>query len=200
MESRALEKRTHNSSAMALYSSHTDEQLFSLLNSNDEKAFTELYNRYWKRLLIRANLLLNSHEDAEELVHDIFVSLWKKRTTLILLHSFHTYIAAMLQYGCFEVLANRKRQRIRQMTSEVPEKEDLSTQKWLDFDYLRKELEAAISQLPEKCQLVFRLSREQGLSDKEIAGKLEISVNTVRTQMHRALAKLKTSLNSFFCL
>jgi RNA polymerase sigma-70 factor (ECF subfamily) len=185
---------------MASYSLYTDEQLFSLLDGNDEEAFTELYNRYWKRLLVRAKLLLNSYEDAEELVHDIFVSLWKKRSTLTIKYSFHTYIAAMLQYGCFKVLANRKRQRIRQISGELPEKEDLSTQQWLDFEQLRQELEAAVGQLPDKCRLIFRLSREQGLTDKEIAQKLEISVNTVRVQMHRALAKLKTSLNSFFFL
>lgn len=183
---------------MLLYSSHTDEYLFSLLQNDDEKAFTELYERYWKKLLIRGNLLLHSQEDAEELVHDIFVSLWKKRKTIHILNSFHTYIAAMLQYGCFHVLATRKKRQSEAMTEDAGEAADLSTQEWLDFNDLRAELEAAVRRLPEKCQLVFRLSREQSLSDKEIAEKLDLSVNTVRTQMHRALHKLKTSLNSFF--
>lgn len=80
------------------------------------------------------------------------------------------------------------------------EKEDYSTQHWLDFDYLREELEAAISRLPEKCQLIFRMSREDELDDKVIAEKLHISVNTVRTQMYRALQKLKASRNFLFLL
>lgn len=185
---------------MSPYQSHTDEQLFSLLRKDEEKAFTELYERYWKRLLIRAKVLLNSSEDAEELVHDIFVRIWKGRHTLVINSTFRTYIAAALQYGCFEVLANRKRQRRRQMTGEVPEIADFSTQQRLDFDSLREELEAVISDLPDKCQLIFRLSRTEGLSNKEIADQLDISVNTVRTQMHRALGKLKASLNLFFLL
>lgn len=185
---------------MELYTKHTDEYLFLLMQNNDEKAFTELYERYWKKLLVRANLLLNSQEDAEEMVHDTFVSLWSKRGTLHILHSFHTYIAAMLQYGCFRVLAKRRRLYVKETTGEVMETVDLSTQQWLDFDDLREELETAVSRLPDKCQLIFRLSREQYLSDKEIAGKLDLSVNTVRTQMHRALRRLKTSLSTFFCL
>jgi RNA polymerase sigma-70 factor (family 1) len=182
---------------MALYTSHTDEQLVALLHDSSEAAFTELYDRYWKRLLIRAKVLLHSHEDAEELVHDIFVRLWKKRTSLSITHSFHTYIAAMLQYGCFDILATRKKQRTE---PQLPEMADVSTQQWLDFEALRQQLEAAVSQLPEKCRLVFRLSRENGLSDQQIADELDLSVNTVRTQMHRALTKLKTNLHSFFLL
>jgi len=185
---------------MALYSSHTDEQLVAFLSEGEEAAFTELYDRYWKKMLVRAVILLHSHEDAEELVHDIFVKLWKKRNSLSLTHSFHTYIAAMLQYGCFEVLANRKRRRMAVMSAELPELADLSTQQFLDFEALRAQLETAVQELPEKCQLIFRLSREQGLSDQAIADQLDVSVNTVRTQMHRALTKLKTSLQSFFIL
>lgn len=183
---------------MSSYHSHSDEQLFSLLRKDEEKAFTELYERYWKRLLVRANVLLNSSEDAEELVHDIFVRIWKGRQTLVINSTFHAYIAAALQYGCFEILANRKRQRARLMTGEMPEIADFSTQQRLDFDSLSEKLEAVISSLPDKCRLIFRLSRTMGLSNKEIAEQLDISVNTVRTQMHRALGKLKASLNSFF--
>ncbi|HEX5552132.1 MAG TPA: RNA polymerase sigma-70 factor [Chitinophagaceae bacterium] len=185
---------------MGSYSSYDDASLFSFLKDDDEKAFTELYDRYWKKLLVRANLLLNSQEDAEELVHDIFVSLWNKRAKLNILHSFHTYIAAMLRYGCFGVLAKRRHLRMKDMAGKELEAADLSTQQWLDFKDLREELEMAVSRLPEKCRLIFRLSREQHLSDKEIAQELELSVNTVRAQMHRALQKLKTEINFLFFL
>ncbi len=185
-----------------LYSSYPDERLFSLLKNDDEGAFTELYYRYGEKLLVRANLLLHSQEDAEEVVHDVFVNLWKKRADIHIIHAFHTYIAAMLRYGCFKVLAKRKQLR-KNISIEVDspvETSDCSTQQWLAFENLRQELEAAVSRLPEKCQLIFRLSREQYMSDKEIAQELDLSVHTVRTQMYRALQKLKTSLGSFFCL
>lgn len=185
---------------MRSYHSYDDEYLFILLKDEDEKAFTELYDRYWKKLLVRANILLRSQEDAEELVHDIFVTLWNKREKLHILNSFYTYIAAMLQYGCYRVLAKRRQFRKREMTGDVLEQADLSTQQWLDFEDLREELEIAVSRLPERCRLIFRLSREEDLSDKEIAQELQLSVHTVRTQMHRALQKLKTAINIFFFL
>ncbi len=184
---------------MNSFAHYTDEELLGLLKSDDNNAFRELYERYWKKLLVRASILLDSNEDAEELVHDIFVKLWRKRNTIALRHSFHTYIAAMLQYACFEVLASRKRS-VSVKNNEMPHLADTSTQEYLDFDSLRIQLEDAVKQLPDKCQLIFRLSREEGLPDKVIADKLDVSVNTVRTQIARALRKLKASLNSFFIL
>ncbi|HLR37249.1 MAG TPA: RNA polymerase sigma-70 factor [Chitinophagaceae bacterium] len=183
------------------YRSITDKTLLSFLQKGDEQAFSVLYDRYWKKLFIRANLLLNSTEDAEEVVHDVFVTLWQKRTTLKIHHSFHTYIAAMLRYNCFEILTkrNKKKQRLIDYKNSLPQT-DFPSQQWLQFEDLQIELEEAVSRLPEKCQLIFRLSREQDLSNKEIAYQLNLSVNTVRTQMHRALKRLKTSLNSFFFL
>jgi RNA polymerase sigma-70 factor (ECF subfamily) len=185
---------------MAPYSSYTDEQLLALLRESDEGAFTELYGRYWKKLLIRAQLLLESYQESEELVHDIFVKLWKKRETIVIENSFHTYIAAVLKYDTFKCLAWRKIKGITNLTSSIAEPADHSTQNWLDYAQLREELEKAVRLLPDQCQLVFRLSREQGMSDKEIAAHLQVSTNTVRTQMYRALKRLKTSLNQFFVL
>lgn len=181
---------------MLPYSSHTDEQLFQLLKVSDEGAFTELYERYWKKLLIRAQLLLESHEEAEELVHDIFVKLWKKRETIVIEHRFHTYIAAVLKYDTFKCLAQRKAKRA--VAPSMVEPTDHSTQNWLDYAQLREELEKAVRQLPDQCRLIFRLSREQGMSDREIAIQLRVSTNTVRTQMYRALKRLKASLNLFY--
>jgi len=93
---------------MKSYPTYDDGTLVHLLKSGDEAAFTELYERYWKRLLVRAQILLNNHEDSEEIVHDIFVTLWRKRETITIEHSIHTYLAAMLQYGCFKKLADKK--------------------------------------------------------------------------------------------
>src|SRR5699024_2376534 len=185
---------------MISYRTHTDEDLFALLKNDDEKAFTELYDRYWKKLFVRARLLLNSQEDAEDLVHDVFVKLWRKRATLHIFYSFHTYVAAMLRYGCFKELAQRKKRREKEALLEEIETADYSTQQWLEFEQLQEELEAAVGELPDRCRVIFRLSREKYLTDKEIAQKLDISVNTVRTQMYRALKKLKVSLHTFFIL
>jgi len=94
----------------------------------------------------------------------------------------------------------KKRKKEIELSLPHLQKADDSTREYLRFEDLQRELEAAVSALPDQCQLIFRLSREEGLSDKQIAQQLDLSVNTIRTQKHRALQKLKTSLNSFFML
>jgi len=186
---------------MHSYRAHTDEQLLSLLQAGDEGAFTELYARYWDKLLARGMTQLKSLEDTEELLHDIFVRLWKRRETIQIRYSFHTYIAAMLKYEVLKKLADRKKMKLQGL-SESPESSlaDYSTQQRLDFLELQERLEASIKQLPEKCRLVFRLSREEGFSGKEIARKLQITPKTVENHLNRALRALRSSLNLFLTL
>jgi len=185
---------------MRLFSSYSDEGLVLLLKEGSEGAFDEIYERYWNKLLIRARVILDSGEDAEEAVHDIFVTLWKKKEVIEIRYTFNTYIAAVLRYRCFRILASRKHKNNELRTGNLPEISDNATQHYLDFENLREQLEKAVTELPEKCQLIFRLSREEGLTDKQIAAKLNLSVNTIRTQMQRALRKLRTSLDTFFVL
>jgi RNA polymerase sigma-70 factor (ECF subfamily) len=180
---------------VALYSGHTDEQLVRLLQSSDEVAFTELYDRYWEKMLIRANMQLQSPEDAEEIVQDIFIRLWRRRGSIDIRHTFHTYIASILKYECYRLLAEKKARKLVTQYGDLPEKMDHSTEQWLDYESLRAELERTVQQLPEKCRIVFRLSREQGLTEKQIAENLQLSPKTIQTQMYRALKKLKTRLH-----
>lgn len=180
---------------MALYSGHTDEQLVRLLQNSDEAAFTELYDRYWEKMLIRANMQLQSPEDAEEIVQDIFIRLWRRRESIDIRHTFHTYIASILKYECYHLLAEKKARKLVTQYGDLPEKMDHSTEQWLDYESLRAELERTVQQLPEKCRIVFRLSREQGLTEKQIAENLQLSPKTIQTQMYRALKKLKTRLH-----
>jgi RNA polymerase sigma-70 factor (family 1) len=188
---------------MALYSKHTDEQLLQFMKGGEESAFTELYNRYWERLLVRAILQLGSREEAEELLHDVFVGLWKRRETIELRHGFHTYIAAVLKYEIFGRLADRRNKRAKHAAAERHAQLgqhgsllDHSTEERLDFLDLQERLEATVRQLPDKCQLVFRLSREKGLPEKEIAEKLGVSRKTVQNHIHRALQTLKSILKN----
>jgi RNA polymerase sigma-70 factor (family 1) len=181
---------------MALFSNHSDEQLLQLMQGGEEAAFTELYNRYWEKLLARAYMQLRSKEEAEELLHDVFVRLWRRRETVQLRHGFHTYIAAALKYEILQKLADRRKERLRTRAADQPTPLiDHSTQHRLDFLDLRDQLEASVRQLPHQCQLVFRLSREKGLADKEIAEKLQLSPKTVQNHLHRALKALRNFLD-----
>ena len=186
---------------MSLLGTYTDLQLLELLKKGDEAAFVEIYERYWNKLYVRAGLLLGNNDEAEEVVHDIFIQLWHKKGDIHIRFTFNTYISAMLRYHCFSLLAKRRKNGTNLNSgSSIIEIADNSTEEYLDFESLRDQIENAVSALPEKCQHIFRLSREEGLTDKEIAAELNLSIHTVRTQMKRALQKLRTSLNGFFIL
>jgi RNA polymerase sigma-70 factor (ECF subfamily) len=187
---------------MSLYSTHTDEELLLQLQSGNEAAFTALYDRYWERLLARAVLRLQSTEDAKEVVQDVFIRLWNRRERLTIRNSFHTYIAAALKYEIIRKLNERERVRLEstELTDDgatILKVADDTTQNELDFQDLQQRLQASVKRLPEKCRLVFRLSREKGLSEKEIAETLQISPKTVQGHITHAIKDLRSALNSF---
>ncbi|TZF81350.1 RNA polymerase sigma-70 factor [Pedobacter sp. BS3] len=181
---------------MALYSEYTDQELVTLLTADDEKAFRTLYNRYWQRLLLKAYMQLGTYTEAEEVVQDTFINLWKRRHRIQLHYSFHTYIAAVVRYEIMAKLAGRKVcEHIPVDDARVLSLADHSTQQWLDFEELSKQIELEVQQLPEKCQLVFRLSREKGLTEKQVAENLDISVKTVEAHISKALKTLRVGLS-----
>ena len=183
------------------YQLYSDECLLPLIAQDDERAFNVLYTRYWKILLVQALIKLESREEAEEVVQTVFINLWRRRHTLQLRFTLATYIASMLKYEIIEHLARQRKEiALKQVLLSGQPVEDHSTAEWLDYEQLREDIERTIAALPEKCRLVFRLSREEGLSGKQIASTLNISHKTVEAHMNRALRLLRASLRQFFSL
>jgi len=174
----------------------TDEELWERVTAGDEGAFAEIYNRYWKKLLtVAIHKCGGDIEEAEEIVQDIFVALWSRRTGLELTSSLGKYLAAAVKYRVIKCLARRAiRRRYEAENSHVFSLTDHSTQHWLEFEEVKDRLEALVTALPEKCQLVYRLSRESGYSQKEIAGELGISEKTVEAHLGKALKSLRDGL------
>jgi RNA polymerase sigma-70 factor (ECF subfamily) len=184
-----------------LYQSYSDNELVLLIGKDDEQAFRILYDRYWKKLLVQALIKLQTAGEAEEIVQTIFINLWRRRHTIRLKYSFHTYVASCLKYEVLRQLAlNKKEKYFRGDVSALHVVEDHSTRHWLDYEQLRDEIEKNVQLLPEKCQLVFRLSREAGLTEKQIAESLNIAPKTVQAHMGKALKQLRTSLQQLFYL
>ncbi|MDN5284309.1 MAG: polymerase sigma-70 factor [Mucilaginibacter sp.] len=183
---------------MQRYSSETitDHQLLELIQQDDRVAFTELYNRYWDKLFTTAMHRLDDEHEAEEVVQEVFLSIWQRRETIRLTHTMNTYLSVAVKYRIINHLDKqyRKKRHIDHLTITAPQQED-STNRWLSEKELRKQLEHSISQLPDKCRIVFLLSREEQKTNAQIAAELNITEKTVEAHMTKALSALRQSLN-----
>lgn len=187
------------SSALNGCENMSDIDLTALLSKGNDAAFSEIYNRYWKRLFTIAFNKLNNLSEAEELVQDIFLDIWSRRETLKITSSLAAYLAVAVKYKVLDCYSKRATKlRYQNYLSHLSDPLDSSTENWLNHEELKENIRKSVASLPEKCRLVFELSRNNGLSHKQIATKLEIAEKTVESHLSRALRTLRINLGSLF--
>ena len=171
----------------------SDEELLLLLSGDSEQAFDELYDKYWKKLFIIAMHTLKDQEQAEEIVHDVLLKLWSLRATLKIEKSLNHYLAAAVKFHVLNYLTKQRRRLnlLEKVNYKFEPESEETTANWLREKELMTELQLAIDLLPEKCKIVYVMSREQGMNTKQIATVLDIPVNTVESQLSRSLKHLK---------
>ncbi|MFA4869513.1 MAG: RNA polymerase sigma-70 factor [Pedobacter sp.] len=189
---------------MVSLSEHSENELAGLLKTGSEAAFSEIYNRYWDKLYVVARKRLDSTFEGEEIVQEIFCNLWRKREIFQLDKGFNNYFSVAVKFEVINRL--QKRERIqnleRNLSIQLTEFDD-TTAKQVDFNELKAQIELTVRQLPEKCQIVFRLKHEDGLSQKQIADQLNVSEKTVEAHLSKARKTIKDqfgSLGSLFFL
>lgn len=180
------------------YCSHTDDELLALIKTGDCIAFTEVYNRYWKLLFSIAANKLTCLADAEELVQEVFADLWKRRETLEIERSIKSYLSGAVKFQVYSALSKQYRARKNKQMLVFSEKTFLTPKEQLDLKMLEQHLYNSANELPDRCRLIYKLSRETGWSNEAIASHLDISPKTVEAQLTKALKHLKTSLRAFF--
>lgn len=167
----------------------------TLLKQGDMVAFEELYERYWSKLYSAAYKRLSNREAAEEIVQDIFTSLWIKRSALAINSSFENYLYSSVKYmvfASFQKESNRK--AYESYFIHVNSVVDNSTIEEIDSNELKRNVSSEVEKLPEKCRKVYELSRKEFRSNKEIAFFLGISEKTVENHLTRALRTLRMNL------
>ena len=184
---------------MPEYTSLTDGQLVASLNLGDEKAFAEIYHRYWEKLLAIGYHYTREKQAAEDIVHEVMMSLWIRRSHLNV-QSLSSYLGTATKFAVFKAIARERRRRELIAGSPLDEYgPDIQTK--LDALFLEQSLRGAIDELPEKTKLVFTFSREFELTVKEIATKLDLSPKAVEYHITKALRSLRSTLRkikSFF--
>jgi RNA polymerase sigma-70 factor (family 1) len=187
---------------MTAYSYYTNNELFGLIQTDNKKAFTELFNRSWLQLLEVAFRLVLDEATAEDVVQDVLSTIWKSRSQLEIV-DIDKYLYVAVKYRSLFYI--RKAQKVQLCENkEMLETgyQDIITEN-LNYKYLAEWLEKATNLLPEKCQLIFRYSRDHNMTAKQIAYQLSLSIRTVETQLYKATLHLKRSLktlNMFTCI
>jgi RNA polymerase sigma-70 factor (ECF subfamily) len=174
---------------------NTDEALVREIKLGDEKAFQLIYENYCRQLIRFAASYLPDISDAEEIVQNVFVELWEKREQLDPEHFVKNYLYKVTVNKAYNHL---KRKVVERKYLQCLDVLEASTVNEAEKKIYREELAGAInqllSQLPEQQRNIFHLSRWEGLSNKEIAERLQISVRTVENQVYRAVKYIRENI------
>lgn len=170
--------------------------LHKIARDDNQLALKELYNSYFKRMFLFSLSMIRSKESAEEIVNDVFIQIWNKRSSLLDIENAEVYL--------YVAVKNRTLDYIRKIPSGATE--DISTissehiRFTLDPEQLmitaemKNKIETAVDNLPARCKLIFKLVKEDGLKYKEVASILNLSVKTVEAQLTIAMKKLTTAI------
>jgi RNA polymerase sigma-70 factor, ECF subfamily len=179
--------------------------LWNRIRLGDEKAFDSLFKELYPYLLNFAHQLLNKLPEAEETVSDVFVKLWQNREEIIIQGSLKSYLYQMVHNLAINKIDHFKSQKFQPNIITGMEEWKQIHNSYSVEDTLIQRLEAAeteqiifkaVEKLPEKCKEIFKLSRYDNLTHEEIAGKLNLSQNTVRVQIFRALEFISQNIIS----
>lgn len=172
----------------------TDETLLQNLIQGDSRAFDALYTRYVPRVEAFACCMLKDRSEAEDLAHDLFLKLWESRESLQQVRSVRNYLFRMTKNAVFDRFEHKAVDaRYRQSAAPKDLREIVSNDlvEQIDRQELLLLIDMAIEKMPPQRRNVFRMSRFEGVSYKEIALRLGISQKTVEYHIHEALAELR---------
>lgn len=169
-----------------------DILLLKLIQSGNEHAFKHLFDSYFAPLCRFMNIYLDNTQEAEELSLDIFLYVWEHSQTIELKLSLKAYLFRAARNKCLNCLRDRKTTLSLDEVRETGQNDTASYS--LEMDELSHLIEEAVCSLPERCQEVFRRSREENLTNQKIADEMQISVKTVEGQITKALKRIKEHL------
>jgi RNA polymerase sigma-70 factor (family 1) len=176
---------------------HNESYLLAELRNGNVGAFEQIFKRHWEPLYMIAKSKLHSHDEAEEVIQNIFSALWEKRESL-----FVTNLTFYLNRALRNRIINLVRDKVTQekywnyYKVFMPEQQDVTDQV-VAFDDLNDAVEVAVSNLPAKSREVFKLSRLEGRSNAEIANLLHLSEKAIEYHLTKSIKALRVRLKDY---
>jgi RNA polymerase sigma-70 factor (family 1) len=173
-----------------------------IASGNNENAYKQLFKILFPSLFRFSFSLLKSRELAEEIASDVMLVLWKSRLNLLKIENIKVYAFVIARNLSLNALNKNSRQELISLDEIEIEVllDNLTPEQIFINDELKKKLEIAIQALPNRCKLVFKLIKEEGLSYKDAAIILNISIKTVDAHLVTAIKKLTAILKVEFNL
>lgn len=171
----------------------TDRDLVALAREEPVAGFRLIYDRYWELLFHMAVKRLQDAAEAQDLVQEVFMTLWKQLPGLEPRDSLLPYLQVLLKNRILNIYARNevKLKYILQLQSDTAMAAQENTSQAIALKEVQELIEKAIQQLPPKMQLIFRMSREEQMTPAQIAAQLSLSVQTVKNQLSRATEKVR---------
>ncbi|TDO22890.1 sigma-70 family RNA polymerase sigma factor [Pedobacter duraquae] len=180
----------------------TDSDLLKSICNDDERAFSELFHRYSGKIYAKSFAYLRDAETCEQIVHDVFLTIWNNRKTLQI-ESFVGYITAAARYRVYKQIAVLKLLPLdykEDIELHSIERVNNGGEELLAYSDMKTALDLQLQKLPKRCREIFILSRFQMMTNDEIAEKLGIDKRTVENQLTRALKFLRLSFKDLAVL
>ena len=173
-----------------------ESETIKQFKADDMSAFDIIYRKYSKKLYRFAYSIIKVKPDAEGIVHEVFIKVWEKRNKIDEYLSFESYLFTITYNTTISFI--RKKVKESKYIEHLKSIQNPSIQSniipEIEYKELKDKSEKIIGLLPSRQKQIYKLSREDGLTYKKIAAKLNISINTVETHMERALKAIRKNL------
>jgi RNA polymerase sigma-70 factor (family 1) len=165
-------------------------------SQSDPAAYKRLFLLYHQRLVQFALSITHCRETAEEVVSDVFMKIWSNREGLSKVENFHLYVYVSTRHHALNALARQKRQHMYSLDDSIVEFKSLyyDPEQLMITAEMFRSLHKAVLELPPRCQLIFKLVKEDGLKYREVSELLHISQKTVEAQISIAMRKINKSV------
>ncbi len=176
----------------------TSPDIFELVKNGDRKAYEQLFKLYYAALVRFAREILKDTDAAEDLVQEVFVKMWERKQNIDIKTSIKAYLYMAVKNHCLNKLKAEQRNAFLEdgMADDVRIATN-DTEEYSNTIELSKHINQALELLPPKCAIIFKMSRFEDKTYKEIAESLELSVKTVENQMGKALSILRNALSPY---